>query len=179
MPELGRCAKQQTVAIIENNGKFWIGRNDCASPQQICPRVEQNCKTGEGYNLCIEVCEQQGHAEVMACKEAGEEARGGTLYLFGHYYCCDNCLKVMKEHGIKDIKIMSYEPLKCLQCGKEFRAPQGSIFCKKCMMIKDYEHMGQVIKGEIKDLVEEDIDNSVDNVISNFLEAKIRKEGLK
>ena len=63
-------------------------------------------KTGEGYELCRSVCGQKHHAEVDACLKAGERARGGVLYLIGHSYCCDNCLSVMKEHGIDDIKII-------------------------------------------------------------------------
>jgi len=100
------CKKQQTLAIIENDGKFWVGRNNCKNYVAVCPRDIQGCKTGEGYELCKTVCEQEGHAEVMACKAAGDGARGGTLYLFGHWYCCDDCKRVMKEYGIENIKIM-------------------------------------------------------------------------
>jgi deoxycytidylate deaminase len=62
-------------------------------------------KTGEGYNLCRDICQQKNHAEVDACIKAGINADGADLYLIGHYYCCDACKKVMKEHGIKNIYI--------------------------------------------------------------------------
>ena len=101
-----RCLKQQTLAIIVNNGKFWVGRNDCIEERSKCPRVEEKCKTGEGYDLCVRICGQEGHAEVMACKAAGKEAKGGTLYLFGHTYICGDCLKVIGDHGIQNIRIM-------------------------------------------------------------------------
>lgn len=31
---------------------------------------------------------------------AGEKAKGGKLYLAGHYYCCDDCIETMKEYGV-------------------------------------------------------------------------------
>ena len=63
-------------------------------------------KTGEGYELCRDICQQQNHAEVDACLKAGDGAKGGDLYLIGHYYCCDPCKKVMEQHGIKNIHIV-------------------------------------------------------------------------
>jgi deoxycytidylate deaminase len=100
-----KCAKQTTVAIIMNGDKMFVGTNSCGNPQKVCPRDEQGYKTGEGYHLCKEICQQGAHAEVDACQKAGEYAKGATLILLGHYYCCDNCKKVMKEHGIKNVKI--------------------------------------------------------------------------
>jgi len=101
---LNVCVKQTTVAIIvdlENN--FHLGYNSCATPQLLCPRGDM--PTGEGYHLCIEVCHQTGHAEVNACKQAGPHCTYASLYLFGHTYCCDDCIKVMKEYGVSDVLI--------------------------------------------------------------------------
>jgi hypothetical protein len=106
---VGRCVKQEVVAVIHNNGKFWIGRNDCLNPQYKCPRGDM--PSGQGYDLCKTVCKQIGHAEEVACKEAGEEAEGGELVLFGHNYCCDKCVNIMKEHKLKGYYI-----------GKEYKA---------------------------------------------------------
>lgn len=100
---IGKCAKQETIAIIENHGQYWVGTNWCASPQDICPRKEM--ATGVGYELCKEVCQQGHHAEVDACIKAGDSAKGGTLYLIGHTYCCDNCKKVIDFYGIKGVII--------------------------------------------------------------------------
>jgi len=99
-----KCAKQTTVAIIYNNGNSWIGSNWCKNPQETCPRI--GMKTGEGYHLCKDICQQNSHAEVDACLKAGDQAKGGTLVLYGHYYCCDNCVKVMNEYGIEEVFIM-------------------------------------------------------------------------
>jgi len=98
------CAKQLTVAIIVNGLHFYLGTNYCDNEQEKCPR--EDMKTGEGYDLCKNICEQKHHAEVAACLEAGEDARGGTLYLIGHSYCCNNCKEVMNKHGIKKVVIV-------------------------------------------------------------------------
>jgi deoxycytidylate deaminase len=101
-----KCVKQTTIAIIVNNGKAWIGSNWCRSPQLECPR--KGLPTGVGYELCKLKCRQDDHAEVNACMLAGKKAAGGVLYLIGHTYCCDNCMKVIHEHGIKHVFIGEY-----------------------------------------------------------------------
>ena len=97
------CVKQTTVAIIVNNGQAWIGSNWCRTPQDECPR--KTLPTGVGYEMCKEICNQNSHAEVDACNKAGVNAKGGTLYLIGHTYCCDNCLSVMDKYGIRNVVI--------------------------------------------------------------------------
>ena len=101
----GPCAKQTTIAIIVNGNRFWVGFNWCENPQTECPR--KGMKTGEGYELCKEICKQKSHAEIDACYKAGKEAKGGTLYLIGHYYACDDCIKTMKTFGIKQYVVVS------------------------------------------------------------------------
>lgn len=135
----GPCAKQTTIAVIESNGTFYVGSNWCNTPQQTCPR--KDLPSGVGYELCKSVCNQNAHAEVDACQKAGKNANGGTLYLVGHTYCCDNCKSVMAAYGIKDVVIgklpegFSFEaPTKhgtlCIQgsmLGREDKnGPQGS-----------------------------------------------------
>jgi len=96
-----RCAKQITVAIIENRGQYWLGTNSCEKPQKNCPRGKM--PSGVGYEYCQDVCKQTGHAEENAVKAAGKDAKGGTLFLIGHTYCCDNCREVMKKAGIRNV----------------------------------------------------------------------------
>jgi deoxycytidylate deaminase len=101
-----KCIKQQTIAVIvTESGKCFVGTNWCRNPQQECPR--KDFPTGVGYDLCKNICQQDNHAEVDACLKAGEYAKGADLYLIGHYYCCDNCKKIMTEYGIKDIVILN------------------------------------------------------------------------
>jgi len=97
------CAKQQTLAIVEKNGKFWIGSNSCRRPQKTCPRGDM--ASGVGYELCKDICDQTDHAEVNAIKAAGRNAEGAILYLFGHTRICDECRKFSILRGIKKIVI--------------------------------------------------------------------------
>jgi len=99
-----RCAKQIIVALIVNNGEYWIGTNSCLVPQRKCPRGKM--PSGVGYYLCDDICKQTAHAEVSAVNAAGNKARGGVLYLFGHTYICDRCKKVISEAGIEKTFIM-------------------------------------------------------------------------
>lgn len=93
------CAKQLTRAtIVAVDGRRFVGENSCASPQPVCPRGDM--PTGVGYHLCVEVCRQTGHAEVNACRAAGDAARGATLFLEFHTYVCAACQAVMDAHGI-------------------------------------------------------------------------------
>ena len=95
-----QCLKQTTVAIIMKDKKLIaVGSNHINSKIKECPR--KGMGTGVGYNLCQQICGQENHAEVDACKNAGERAKGADLYLIGHYYACYNCTYLMKIMGIK------------------------------------------------------------------------------
>lgn len=98
----GKCAKQEVTAyILTLNSKLICGSNWCANPQIECPR--KDLPSGQGYELCKDICKQKNHAEVDACINAGDEAIDGTLYLIGHTYCCENCIKIMKKYKIKKV----------------------------------------------------------------------------
>lgn len=101
---MGKCAKQEVLAVIVNGDKVFKGTNNCLNPQVACPRKDMI--SGMGYELCKDICQQTNHAEVNACINAGKIAKGATLYLFGHTYCCDNCKKIMDEYGIKEVIFM-------------------------------------------------------------------------
>jgi deoxycytidylate deaminase len=101
-----QCKKQTTYAVIYKDGQVvGTGTNEIYADIAKCPREMQGCVPGEGYHLCTEVCKQKGHAEVVACESAGKLADGGTLYLMGHSYCCDNCLETMMTAGITEVVI--------------------------------------------------------------------------
>lgn len=104
------CHKQHVVAVIQTpKGELFVGTNGVDNPQKTCPRELIESKTGENYHLCRDVCGQVGHAEAVACTLAGEKARGGTLYLFGHTYACKECLELMYSVGIRELCILSTE----------------------------------------------------------------------
>lgn len=91
------------ATIVSMEGLHFIGENDCTTPQATCPRA--GMATGVGYHLCKEVCGQESHAEVAAIQAAGGYARGGTLYLSGHYYACEPCQAACRDVGIVEIII--------------------------------------------------------------------------
>ena len=101
----GRCAKQTCMAVVVSlSGECFVGYNWCAAPQKECPRKDM--ATGVGYEMCREICQQHSHAEVDACEKAGDKARGATVLVYGHYYCCDGCIATMERYGIRKVLIL-------------------------------------------------------------------------
>ena len=94
---LGKCAKSDVrCTIVTEDGKHFVGGNWCVTPQLTCPR-----EVGEGYEKCTTICNQLGHAEEVALKEAGNAAKGATAYLEGHGYACRSCQEQLFGAGIK------------------------------------------------------------------------------
>lgn len=95
------CAKTTVVCtLVLASGERVVGTNWCRNPQKYCPR-----KPGEGYEKCKSICDQAGHAEEVAAAVAGPRARGATAYIQGHTYACDNCRRVLSNHGVDAIII--------------------------------------------------------------------------
>jgi deoxycytidylate deaminase len=101
-PGSGPCAKQTVIAtIVAENGTHFVATNHCLAPQLTCARA--GMPTGVGYDLCKSVCRQPAHAEINAVKFAGRHARGGTLYLEGHTYACDDCTAAVQAAGVTTV----------------------------------------------------------------------------
>lgn len=99
------CAKQVVEATITaRNGRVYIGRNDCLNPQDVCPRGDM--PSNVGYELCRDVCRQEGHAEVMAIRAAGDDAEGASLTLRGHIAVCPACMSACNAAGIAHIHVL-------------------------------------------------------------------------
>jgi len=98
-----KCAKQTVIAVIMTKTGYYVGSNWCEVPQKQCPRGSM--PSGQGYELCKNICKQSNHAEIDALLKAGDNAKDADLYLFGHTYCCEDCTKKLKEAGIKNIFI--------------------------------------------------------------------------
>jgi hypothetical protein len=104
----GPCAKRRVQCLIIPYGMAPImGENDCANPQPVCPRLP-----GEGYEKCKTVCQQAGHAEIVALRKAQEwtERAGATLYkakayLRGHHYFCEECGKALRDAGVASMTV--------------------------------------------------------------------------
>lgn len=74
-------------------------------PQKhLCPRILAGCKTGEGYDLC-HLHDAEGHSEPMlmkAANEVGISTVGADVYMYGHWWMCESCWKVLIDAGIRD-----------------------------------------------------------------------------
>lgn len=72
--------------------------------KHVCPRVVLDCPSGQGYELCS-LHDPAGHAEAMLiqiAREQGIDPAGCDIYMFGHWWCCEDCWNVMIAAGIRD-----------------------------------------------------------------------------
>lgn len=105
---IGPCAKRQVIAtLVLPCGLDFVGENVCRNPQPVCPREPE-----EGYEKCVSVCAQVGHAEVVALTQALHRVhlsslRGGKLYVEGHDHACPNCRSLA---GLLGVDIVIGEP---------------------------------------------------------------------
>lgn len=100
------CAKTTvTCTLVTPDNERFVGTNWCANPQPVCPRAP-----GEGYEKCVSICQQAGHAEVEAVRAAGIKALGARAYIEGHGYACRNCQEVLVAAGARSFTIGPPEP---------------------------------------------------------------------
>jgi deoxycytidylate deaminase len=94
---IGPCAKTtvRCTLVLSGGGRI-VGENWCANPQPSCPR-----EADEGYEKCKTICQQEGHAEQVALRLAGERAAGAHAYLEGHTYACQACQEALFAAGVK------------------------------------------------------------------------------
>lgn len=98
---MGPCAKTVvTCTLVTRNGEQITGQNLCRNPQHTCPR-----EPGEGYEKCKTICDQVGHAEVVALSLAGPKAAGARAYLLGHTYVCQQCQVALFSAGVNSISV--------------------------------------------------------------------------
>ena len=57
--------------------------------------------SGEGFDLCPG-CNPNAHAEARVISEARDQNTlvGATLYLYGHWWCCEDCWSAIRTAGI-------------------------------------------------------------------------------
>lgn len=80
------------------------GFNRGSVSKHICPRVVEECPSGKGYELCS-LHDPAGHAEAMLiqiAREQGIDPAGCDVYMFGHWWCCEDCWNIMIAAGIRD-----------------------------------------------------------------------------
>lgn len=100
-----KCFKRQVMAvIIDKNGNIASGENRISNRAvNQCPRDK-----GEDYEKCKSICNQEGHAEIMAIKQAkkrGLDLNESFLYLIGHHRICDNCNSECNKENINIVII--------------------------------------------------------------------------
>ena len=98
------CLKRRVIAVVAKDNRCWTGENSCSRKVARCPRKDM--PTGEGWNLCREVCGQENHAEINALRKAGKNARGAVMYLVGHTYICDDCRKAAEAAGVRLLMVV-------------------------------------------------------------------------
>jgi len=73
-----------------------------------CERVKRGIPTGQGYELC-EGCHPKSHSEIRAITDAkthGYDTKDADLYLWGHWWACENCWNAIIDAGIKNLFLM-------------------------------------------------------------------------
>lgn len=97
------------AVVVAGYDMLGIGANGSAYHESnACRRVVLGCKSGEGYELC-EGCHPRNHSEPSAIRNArdsGFDVAGADLYLWGHWWCCQACWKVMIKSGINRVILL-------------------------------------------------------------------------
>lgn len=73
-----------------------------------CVRKLQGIPTGQGYELC-EGCHPKNHSEPKAIQQAkngGHNLNNGSIYLWGHWWCCEPCWQTIISCGIGKVYLM-------------------------------------------------------------------------
>ncbi|MEM4242285.1 MAG: deaminase [Candidatus Woesearchaeota archaeon] len=99
-----------TAAFVVRGGEI-IGRGANGSKyheQYGCERKRLNMPTGQGYELC-EGCHPKNHSESRAiayAKEAGHNPENADIYIWGHWWICEQCWGSILEARINDVFLM-------------------------------------------------------------------------
>jgi len=83
------------------------GYNKGPGKPHVCPRVVLECPSGTGYDLCS-LHGSPGHAEPMlmkVAKEQGIDVEGADVYMYGHWWACEPCWKVLIDSGVRDLYV--------------------------------------------------------------------------
>lgn len=105
-----------TASVIVVEGEI-VGRGANGSDYHKtheCERVKLGIPTGQGYELC-EGCHPKNHSEPRAIADAKEknvDLDAAELYLWGHWWCCQDCWAAIEQSGIKQVYVMEGSEIK-------------------------------------------------------------------
>lgn len=107
---LDKALKTGAVVVAD---EVVIGRGANGSQyheENECERVRLKMPSGQGYELC-EGCHPKNHAEPSAIEDAkarGNEAKlkDASLYLWGHWWCCEPCWDAMLAANIEHVYLL-------------------------------------------------------------------------
>ena len=102
------CVKQSVYGmLVLSDGTKIYGKNSQFVKINECPRTVPGTSS---YEPCTSVCQQVTHAERDAIWKAlslGYDVTGSTMYLTGHWVCCDECRSSMKVTGVKECYLLN------------------------------------------------------------------------
>jgi tRNA(Arg) A34 adenosine deaminase TadA len=74
-----------------------------------CFRKALHVPSGKRYWMCPGCAGPEYHAEILAVKDAVKDnnsANGASLYLYGHWWCCESCWVAMMSAGIEHVYLV-------------------------------------------------------------------------
>ena len=98
------------AVLVKDGGVVARAGNGFSRGRQmhVCPRLVLECPTGAGYELC-DLHDPPGHAEQMLLKAAQEQGIspiGADVYMYGHWWACEPCWKMLINAGIRDLYVV-------------------------------------------------------------------------
>ena len=105
---LQRCLDRTIIAVIEYQGKIYIGTNGIINVPTECPR--SGCTINQGYELCTTVCNQPYHAEEAAIVEwlidcGNVDKHDATISIYGAKAMCERCKALCKHYKLQVVKV--------------------------------------------------------------------------
>lgn len=110
------CYDKTIIAALHTPHGVFLGTNGIKKQpsQHMCPRKGQSIN--QGYDKCVEKCQQPSHAELSALlkykeRVAEPDFENSQMIVYGAKEVCYHCKKTLELVGIRDIFI---KPLKQL-----------------------------------------------------------------
>ncbi len=110
--DLSLDAVMPTGSVVASPSGKIIGRGGNGSAYHQtheCERVRLKIPTGQGYELC-EGCHPKNHSERKAIADARDHGRDtsfASLYLWGHWWCCEPCWQAITSAGITHVYLLT------------------------------------------------------------------------